>query len=431
MILFAQAALALSLSTPAVVPDAVYGASVDVGGGVLPVSSTTSADIQTIALTPVVGFVLSDHTWSFRAEYRPRFYRRFPRDEGTREFLILNRFSAIHRHLLTPSTTLLGNVIGTFGEADYGRASLIAQASGIDQIPPNSVSVTNAVSGSLALSSVLPGGERLGGGVGIAYTELLTTAVGTSTLPPQLRLSAEGSWIKPLRPRDTLDSSGQIVWLELGDTLIRTANFESELQHEFSRRWRATGSLGVSGAWTTVPETQPPTTPGEEPVTTETNSVRVLPTVGTSVTYDRFLTQGTRLTTTPAIEVEGIVNAITRRYQPRLLATVGTTLSGPELSVGLSLVAYTSIEAGNRLAAPGGGDGVLGPPALEAGFSAAVPVTYRFDDELSLEISGRMSFLTPQIWTSWQPEEFGVRQLEAFLTITLAAEYSTQRTPAQ
>lgn len=431
MLLLAQAVLSVSLAGPAVIPDLVYGASADIGSGLLPVSSTTSTDIQTLALTPVAGFILSDHTWSFRAEYRPRFYRRFPRDEGTREFLILNRINAIHRHLLTPSTTLLGNVIGTFGEADYGRASILAQASGIDQIPPNSVSVTNAVNGSLALSSVLPGGERLGGGLGVAYTELLTTAVGTSTLPPQLRLSAEGSWIKPIAARDTLDSSGQVVWLELGDTLIRTANVKTELQHEFSRRWRATGSVGMSGAWTTVPETQPATMPGEEPVTTETTSVRVLPTFGTSVTYDRNLAPGRRLTTTPAIEIEGIVNAITRRYQPRVMATIGTTLSGPELSAGLSLVAYTSIEAGNRLSAPSSSDGQLGPPALEAGVSAAIPITYRIDDEVSLEVSGRLSFLTPQVWTSWQPEEFGVRQLEAFLTITLNAEYSTQRAPGQ
>jgi hypothetical protein len=356
--------------------DAIASARLETAAGNVPVpvvTTTATPDqsedtrrVLSFEVAPAVSGILTTRMLRTSLSYNPRIYYRTP---GNGDPLILHRGTLTYRHAILRDLTLDTNVIGSYGEVDYGRDSLLPPE--IVTLGGDEVLGITSLSGGVALIKSFNATDRLEFEVRPSYAK---PSSGETELQAQIRVGGDVSYTVSLDRQNELMfvAGGETVEIEMVESL-RTTFARARYEYTFTRDFTVHAQAGVAAAF---------------------NDFRVLPLGEVGIVADLLEGGGSRLTSTLLVGVESFVSPLLGTFDSRFTSTLTLTAElGPNLDIGLISSFYT------LLTPP---DDAMGMSAAAAALaetvvSARLPITYRFNQELSLETGLRTSLRGPRV----------------------------------
>jgi hypothetical protein len=367
--------------------DGIATARIETTTGTVPFTSGDGL-VTTLEILPTGTALVTGHTAQFNLSYTPRIYFRTGSSIGRP--LLLHRVSLGYRQSFDRAWFFDGSVAGSYGELDFSRA---VEIFGADQPPPaDSIVKFASLSGALVLTRDLSLGDSIELAIRPSYTK---PEAGGVTFLEQLRTVGTLQYSSTLSARDVAVGTVGFESSEyLGDgALAGSVNIleaSGRLEHSFTRAFSAYGLVGVAAGL------------GDD--------VELLPLGEAGITADLFRSRAFTFGTVFSAGVDANANPLTTAFEGRLVTSLTLTMSiGRDLEIRPSGSLFTPITALPE------GLMISGLSSLETVVSARFPVTYRFNDDLTLEFGGRGSARGPR----FSAENFELSQLELVAYVSL------------
>lgn len=369
--------------------DGIASVRMETTTGTVPFTFGDEGLVTTLEILPTGTGLLTTRTGQLSLAYTPRLYLRSGNSIGRP--LILHRGTLGYRQSFTREWFLDTSISGSYGELDFSRA---AEIFGEDQPPPqDSVVKFASLSGAVVLSHELSLGDSIELSVRPSYTKPEAAGV---TFLEQLRIGGAVQYTNTLSARDVFAGTvGLEISEYLGDSLlsgsVNIVEATGRLEHTFSRMFSGYGLAGIAAGL------------GDE--------VDLLPLVEAGVTADFYRTRNFVFGTVFSAGIDANANPLTAAFEGRLVTSLTLVMTidrDLELRPSGSLFTpITSLPEGSM---------ITGISALETVVSARLPITYRFNDELNMELGARGSARGPR----FSDENFELSQLElvGYISIT-------------
>lgn len=422
--------------------DGIASIRVEGAGGEVPSpGASATGEPQSLAsvtmeANPSVTGLLSFRSARFTLGYLPRIYYRIGLEEGDERLdpLLLHRVTLTYAHAVSRDLDLSLTASFSKGDLDYVLAS--GGGGGVAEDPfgggfeepvvtpeTDSLGIQDSVinvttfSGAASVTKTFGPGERLAFEVRPTYTKPRATLVETT----QLRTSGDLTYTKPLDSRNELQfvlggdaSSFESQGVDMSSTSTTTSVYNVRASGRFTHVFNSHVSAYVSaGASLGV-------TPAREDGAASSNAV--LPLAGLGVSWDIYRRGDWHFAIDASAGVDTFSSPLIGTFDGRLVASLAALMEiGARIDIRPTVSFFTTItelEADSTsMMMPGTSTGVV-----ESVLSARLPVSYRFDDDLLLEVGVRTSLRGPRI----RSPEFELGQPELVGYATLSASIDTQ-----
>lgn len=424
--------------------DGIAAIRVEGAGGEVPSpGASATGEPQSLAsvtmeATPSVTGLLSFRHARLTLGYLPRIYYRIGLEQGDESLdpLLLHRVTLTYAHAISRELDLSLTASFSKGDLDYvlasggggGAADDLLGGGGFGEpvetpvidpvgIEDNIINVTT-VSGAASVTKTFGPGERLVFEVRPTYTKPRATLVDTT----QLRTSGDLTYTKPLDSRNelqlvlggdasTFESRGVDMTATATTTSIYGVRTSGRFTHTFNSHVSAYVLAGLSVGLTPASEEG------------GSSSTAVLPLAGLGVSWDIYRRGDWHFAIDASAGVDSFSSPLLGTFDGRLVSTIAVLMEiGARIDIRPSVSFFTTFTEPET-------DTTTMPMMMpttsnvvESVLSARLPVSYRFDDDLSLEVGVRTSLRGPRLRGA---EEFSLGQPELVGYASISATIDT------